>query len=98
MADGSCKRLSQDDMDESEARYIDPNSPETGISLTFLSEDKCNDTDFYTLSVDIKCDKDVQTPLMRISSQSVQKNLCHPKVYLESPAGNSFFAYQFRLH
>ena len=36
---GTCHRITQDDMDESTSEYIDPKQPEYGIRITFLSEE-----------------------------------------------------------
>lgn len=99
MADGTCKRLTQDDMDESIATYLDQATPANGISLTFLGEDMCNATDTFTLTVEIKCDQEVKSPNLRIKSASVANNLCHPTVYLDSPAGKiPSSSYVPRLH
>ena len=36
-ADGQCHRLTEDDMDEAEAQYIDPQNPQYGLRLVFTS-------------------------------------------------------------
>ena len=59
--DGSCHRLTSDDMDDSDAEFIDKKNPEAGMRILFDSKEKCNDTDWYTFTFDIKCDDDVYT-------------------------------------
>jgi hypothetical protein len=43
-ADGNCHRLTEDDMDESVASYINAEDPEYGLRLQFTSEENCTDT------------------------------------------------------
>ena len=63
---GTCHRITQDDMDESVAEYIDPKAPEYGIRMTFVSEEQCNEKEKYSMTLDIKCDLSVTTPIARI--------------------------------
>lgn len=75
-------------MDEGEASYIDPTNPSYGISFTFISDEKCTESnDFYKFTVDVRCKADTVNPIPRMVSSSVAKDSCHPKVYLESDAG-----------
>lgn len=68
---GTCHRLTSDDMDDSTASYIDPLNPDYGLRLHFESSAKCNSTHNYALTVDVRCEDDVFNSIPRMVSSSV---------------------------
>lgn len=70
-SNGTCHRLSEDDMDESLASYIDPQVPDYGVRLKFTSTEVCQGTEFYGYTLDIRCDKDVKIVVPRVVTESV---------------------------
>eukprot|EP00347_Sterkiella_histriomuscorum_P011220 403373286 len=88
--DGKCHRLTEDDMDESVAEYIDKENPEVGLRLVYTSLEKCDESttgEMWGFTLDIRCDEDASNPIPRIKTESVAKNQCHPVVYMESSSG-----------
>lgn len=89
---GKCHRLSEDDMDESQAEYIDQDKPEVGIKLIFTSTEPCDEVvtplggnvTYYGMTIDLRCDEEATNPIPRIKSESVAKNQCHPVVYMNT--------------
>lgn len=71
-------------MDESEVKYIDAEDPNYGISLTFLSNEKCTDTQNYKFTIDVRCSEDAKNPIPRLVSSSVLYDSCNPRAYIES--------------
>lgn len=59
LPDGTCHRLTSDDMDDSTASYIDSTNPDYGIRLQFETNEQCNSTHNYGVTVDIRCSDDV---------------------------------------
>jgi hypothetical protein len=43
----------------------------------------------YGFTLDIRCDEDATNPIPRIVTDSVAKNQCNPRVYLDSDAGKA---------
>jgi len=70
-ADGSCHRLTEDDMDESVASYIDPQNPQYGLRLVFTSQENCTENEMYGFTLDIRCDEGAHNPIPRIASDSI---------------------------
>ena len=91
LPDGKCHRLTQDDMDESVASYLDKNVAEAGLSLNYESEENCDDKQNYGFTIDIKCDEDGEHAIPRVSDDSISQNDCHPRVYFEHEAGKYLY-------
>lgn len=97
---GTCTSLTTDEHNDAEASFFNAKEPEEGLTLVYRSEDKCSDNDFYTFTIDVKCNEKVENPAPKLILESVTENSCHARVQFEAKAGMLLFLVDFiyRVH
>lgn len=94
----TCYHISTSSINDVAITFIDEEVPSLGVSLTYGGASMCNDTDYYTLTVQINCNTYTDSTSYELDTSSITYP-CSPRVIMQSSAGCPTFSigtlYQF---
>ena len=67
---------------------LDEARPDNGVQLVYSGGNYCNETDYYTLTIQINCDEDATTPTYELDTDSLTYP-CSPVIVMTASAGCS---------
>jgi hypothetical protein len=81
---GTCHHLSSDSLSNPVSTFISEDMPNMGMNLVYTGGDMCNDTSFYTFTMQLNCDEYLDTSTYTLDSQTILYP-CSPKVIFQTP-------------
>lgn len=81
---GTCHHLSSSSLNNPVSTFISEDSPKLGMNLIYTGGDMCNDTAYYTLTLQLNCDEYLDKSTYTLDSQTILYP-CSPKVVFQTP-------------
>ena len=91
-SNNTCEHLSSDSINEQTVALLDSEFPDKGVALSYTGGNWCNDTNQYTLTIEINCDEDAGFTEYELSSSETLEDTCSPVIVMYTTEGCPVFS------